>query len=278
MPCIRAQLQRAVQQLQTLPQSQPHLEARLLLSQATGWSQSTLLAWPERLLSPRQQADFQALIQRRCAGEPIAYLRKQQAFWTLDLRVSPATLIPRPETELLVEIALESLPAREALCIADLGTGSGAIAAALATERPRWQLLALEREVDALAIAAQNFRRYRLANVAPLQAHWLEPIGPARLQAILSNPPYIPQGDPHLRALRYEPSQALVAGVDGLQAIHQILRQAPSCLVSGGLLALEHGFDQGAAVRALFQRAGFSQIETRRDLSGQPRVTLGFRP
>ncbi len=275
MPCIRAQLQRAVQQL---PQSQPHLEAQLLLCQATGWSRTHLLAWPERTLSPQQQADFQALIQRRCAGEPIAYLRGQQSFWTLDLLVTPATLIPRPETELLVEIALEILPERASLPIADLGTGSGAIAAALAAERPRWQLLALEREVDALAIATQNFRRYRLGNVAPLQAHWLEPIGPARLQGILSNPPYIPQGDPHLQALRYEPSQALVAGADGLQAIRQILIQAPSRLVSGGLLALEHGFDQGAAVRALFQRAGFSQIETRRDLSGQPRVTLGFRP
>ena len=203
----------------------------------------------------------------RYQGEPIAYILGYQGFWTLDLDVTPDTLIPPPETELLVELALELLPAEAPLLIADLGTGSGAIAAALASERPAWTLMATDRSLGALGVAITNARRLRLNNLHTLAADWLAPIDSATLDAILSNPPYIPSTDPHLVRgdLRFEPAMALSAGPDGLAAIRDIADQAPSRLKPGGLVAVEHGFDQGPPVRALFAAAGLVRVEPRRE-------------
>ncbi|WP_338073137.1 peptide chain release factor N(5)-glutamine methyltransferase [Halochromatium salexigens] len=251
------------------------LEADLLLSLATGLERGQLFAWPERAVDAAQRQRFEQLLTRRVAGEPIAYLLQQRAFWSLELRVSRATLIPRPETETLVELALRALPADQALRVADLGTGSGAIAAALAHERPRWSLIGLERDPDALAIAALNAARLQLDNLSLMRGHWSSALGRASLDALIANPPYVRADDPHLGQgdLRFEPRAALVAGADGLLAIRALIADAPRCLKPGGLLAIEHGWDQGADVRALMQQQGLEAIETWRDLAGQERVT-----
>jgi release factor glutamine methyltransferase len=220
---------------------------------------------------------FDALLARRLAGEPIAYIRGRQAFWTLELKVTGDTLIPRPETELLVETALEVLPADAPLLVADAGTGSGAIAAALARERPAWTLIAIERQAGAATVAAENLRRCAPDNTRLLRADWLAPIAAGTLDAIVSNPPYIPETDPHLGQgdLVFEPRVALAAGPDGLTAIRRLADEAAECLRPGGWLLLEHGFDQDNAVRAILAEQGFRRAATRADLAGLPRVTCG---
>ena len=259
-----------------LPDASPRLEAELLLMEATGWSRTTLAAWPERSVEPAALARFGSLLARRLSGEPMAYIRGRQAFWTLDLRVTPNTLIPRPETELLVEIALELGRPDAMLRVADLGTGSGAVAAAVASERPAWQIIALDRSAAALAVARSNFRDLGLAGCHPLCGDWLGPIGKGRLDLILANPPYVPAGDPHLERgdPRFEPREALASGPDGLDAIRLIAADAARCLATGGWLAVEHGFDQGLAVRGVFAQRGLRAAQTRRDLAGNERVTL----
>jgi release factor glutamine methyltransferase len=276
---VRNALVAASARLGGLPDGSPRLEAELLLGAATGLDRARLLSWPDAPISSDTQRHLATLVERRARGEPVAYILGSQGFWTLDLEVSPDTLIPRPETELLVELALGNLPPTAGLIVADLGTGSGAIAAALASERPAWALVASDRSLGALAIAAANSRRLRLSNLFALAADWLATFAPGTLDAILSNPPYVPVGDPHLNRgdLRYEPHTALAAGFDGLAAIRTILDQAPGRLKPGGLLAVEHGFDQGEAVRALFGLAGLTRIETHRDLGGHERVTLAWR-
>jgi release factor glutamine methyltransferase len=277
---IGALLRGAAARLAGLPQALPGLEAELLLAEATGLSRAQLFAWPERALAPVQAARFEALLARRLAGEPMAHIRGRQAFWTLELEVTPDTLIPRPETELLVETALELLAAEAPLLVADAGTGSGAIAAALAVERPAWTLVAIERGAAAAAVAARNLRRCAAANARLVRGDWLAPIAPSSLDAVVANPPYIPAGDPHLGRgdLPREPRSALSAGADGLDAVRRIAPQALARLKPGGLLALEHGFDQAAAVTGILAARGFERIATRRDLAGQPRVTLGRTP
>ncbi|WP_295408482.1 peptide chain release factor N(5)-glutamine methyltransferase [uncultured Thiocystis sp.] len=277
---IAETLREAAAALSALPDSSPRLEAELLLTQVSGWSRSHLLAWPERALDPATAADFHALLARRLNGEPIAYLRGQQSFWTLELKVSPATLIPRPETERLVETALERLVPTAPLRIADLGTGSGAIAAALASERPDWRLIATDRSAPALLIARDNFRALGLGGIDTVQADWLSAFATSSLDAILGNPPYIPDADPHLVRgdLRFEPPSALGSGRDGLDAIRAIVADTRRCLRPNGLLAVEHGFDQAREVQRLFRAAGLDRIETRQDLAGLDRVTLGYRP
>ncbi len=276
-PTVRDILHAATAALAEIPESTPRLEAELLLARATGWSRATLMAWPERALHPTAASAFDALLARRLSGEPIAYIRGQQAFWTLDLKVSPATLIPRPETELVVETALERLTASASLLIADLGTGSGAIAAALASECPNWRLIATDRSTAALSIAVENFRALGLEQIAPLRCDWLGAFADNSLDAIVSNPPYVAERDPHLDRgdLRFEPVSALASGRDGLDALRAIAQDANRCLRPGGLLIVEHGFDQGAAVRALFGAHGLRDARTRSDLAGQDRVTLG---
>jgi release factor glutamine methyltransferase len=276
-------LDAAAADLAAMPQSDRALagfEAQILLCLATGWSRTTLIAWPERRVPADALARFQALLADRLAGRPIAYLRGSQEFWGLSLRVTPDTLIPRPETELLVEIALELPDDGSSRWIADLGTGSGAVAAAIASERPHWEVIALDRSASTLAVAARNFQDLGLVSCHPVLADWLRPLAPGRLDLILANPPYVADNDPHLERgdLRFEPRRALAGGADGLDAIRSIAEQAPRCLAGDGVLAVEHGLDQGASVRRLFSQRGLTDIETRRDLAGHERVTRARRP
>ncbi len=225
-------------------------------------------------------AAFEALARRREAGEPVAYLTGRRGFWTLDLATSPAALIPRPETELLIEAALARIPDDREVRVADLGTGSGAIALALAIERPRARVIAVDVSQDALALAAANARGHALGNVEFRRGSWFAPLSGERFDAVVSNPPYLAEDDPHLQQgdLRYEPRIALSSGSDGLDAIRAIAADAPAHLTAGGWLLLEHGYGQGAAVRALLQAAGFAQVATERDLEARERVTLGRAP
>jgi release factor glutamine methyltransferase len=268
----------AARQLAALPQASPRIEAELLLMDATGLSREQLIAWPDRVPAQADRARFDAHLARRLAGEPIAYIRGQQAFWTLNLRVTPDTLIPRPETELLVETALTLLPSDEALTVADAGTGSGAIAAALAAERPAWTLIAIELDGATAAAAAQNLMSGGWIRASILRSDWLAAIAADSLDAVICNPPYIRDDDPHLHRgdLPSEPLGALASGSDGLEAIRRVADHAPRCLRPGGMLALEHGYDQGAEVRTILAGKGFERIDTRADLAGHPRVSLGF--
>ena len=205
----------------------------------------------------------------------MAYLLGRREFWSLELRVSTATLIPRPETETLVEQALIALPKDAPLLVADLGTGSGPIAAALAHERPQWLLLGIDQSAEALAIAALNRAQLQLERVYLMQGNWSAALGSGSIDVVVSNPPYVRTDDAHLEQgdLRFEPRAALVSGADGLNAIRAIIADAPRCLKPGGLLAIEHGWDQGPQVRALMQQQSLREIETLRDLAGQERVT-----
>ncbi|MCP1625421.1 peptide chain release factor N(5)-glutamine methyltransferase [Pseudomonas nitroreducens] len=252
------------------------LDAELLLAAALGKPRSFLRTWPERVVSREAHDLYDRYLARRVAGEPVAYILGRQGFWSLDLEVAPHTLIPRPDTELLVETALALLPASPARVL-DLGTGTGAIALALACERLSWQVLGVDRIPEAVALAERNRERLRLANVAFRASHWFSAVNEERFSLIVSNPPYIPSTDPHLKQgdVRFEPSSALVSGSDGLDDIRLIIEQAPNHLENGGWLMLEHGFDQPDAVRDLLLSRGFSAVESRRDLGGHERISLG---
>jgi release factor glutamine methyltransferase len=207
----------------------------------------------------------------------VAYLIGRRSFWTLDLTVTPATLIPRPETELLVELALARLPSGSVGRVADLGTGSGAIALAIAHERPDLAVVATDASSAAVAVARGNAGANALRNVEFREGSWFEPLAGERFDLIASNPPYIAEGDPHLASLQHEPALALTSGADGLDAIREIVAAAPGHLQPGGWLLLEHGWDQGNAVRALLQAADFVEVSTARDLEGRDRIGLGRR-
>ena len=257
----------------------PRLDAELLLAQALGKSRGYLHTWPERELEASQHERYQAALARRRAGEPVAYILGRQGFWSLDLDVASHTLIPRPDTELLVETALALLPATP-LQVLDLGTGTGAIALALACERPAWQVTGVDRVAEAVALAQGNGTRLQLANARFAESCWFSALAGQRFQLIVSNPPYIAAADPHLSQgdVRFEPSSALVAGVDGLDDIRLIIEQAPEHLLAGGWLLLEHGFDQAEAVRELLVQRGFAAVDSRRDLGGHQRISLGQWP
>lgn len=263
-----------------LPGVEGRHEAELLLLHVLDKPRSWLFAHATDPVADADMAAFHALLARRVAGEPVAYLLGHRGFWTLDLAVSPATLIPRPETELLVELALARLPADTALAVADLGTGSGAIALALASERPQAAVTATDLSAAALDVARGNAARNGLARVRFVQGAWFEPLQGERFDLIASNPPYIASNDPHLQQgdLRHEPATALASGIDGLDDIRHIVAAAGAHLQPGGWLLIEHGWDQGAAIRALFEHAGFAQVHTERDLEQRDRVTRGCLP
>jgi len=255
------------------------LDAELLLAAAIGKSRSYLHTWPERIVSSEDAQTYAGYLQRRRAGEPVAYILGQQGFWKLDLEVAPHTLIPRPDTELLVETALELQPASPAQVL-DLGTGTGAIALALASDCPAWQVTAVDRVEEAVALAERNRQRLGLGNVQVLASYWFGSLAGQRFDLILSNPPYIRAEDPHLVEgdVRFEPSSALVAGTDGLDDLRVIVAQAPGHLLPGGWLLLEHGYDQAADVRALLSAQGFTDVASRKDLGGHERISLGRLP
>ena len=253
------------------------VDAALLLSHAARQTRSWLYAHGDDQADAGIVDRYEVLLARRMGGEPVAYIVGRRGFRHLELRVTPDTLVPRPETELLVELALERLPAGPAVRAADLGTGSGAIALALASERPRASVVATDASAAALAVARDNASELGIGNVEFREGDWFAPLDGERFDLVASNPPYIALGDPHLGQgdLRFEPAAALSSGSDGLDAIRRIARDAPAHLVDGGWLLLEHGWEQGAAVRALLSAAGFMDVSTAQDLEQRDRVTLG---
>lgn len=256
------------------------LDAEVLLAHTLACPRSRLRARPEEIPGTAARQTFMALVARRQAGEPVAYLTGIREFWSLPLAVSHDTLIPRPETERLVELALECLPSGRNGTVLELGTGTGAIALALASERPDCRIIATDVSPAALAVARANVVRLGVRNVSLLAGDWFEPFGDVRFDLIVSNPPYVADGDPHLTQgdVQHEPRLALAAGPDGLVALRRIVRGAPRHLVAGGVLLVEHGATQGGAVHALFQEAGFVKVATARDLAGYERVTGGSLP
>ncbi len=252
-------------------------DAELLLGHALQHDRAWLFAHATDPIEAAQAEAFAQLVQRRVDGEPVAYLVGTRGFWTLDLNVTRDTLIPRPETELLVELALARIPESAPARVADLGTGSGAIALSIASERPLASVIATDEYKAALAVAVGNARRNGIDNVWFRRGDWYEALGNERFDVIVSNPPYIESRDAHLRQgdLRHEPMTALASGEDGLDAIRAIARDAPRHLARGGWLLLEHGWNQGAAVRELLTQAGFVDVCTERDLEDRDRATLG---
>jgi release factor glutamine methyltransferase len=253
------------------------VDAELLLLHVLQQSRSWLFTHADDELDRNVQTAYAALVERRAAGEPVAYLTGRRGFWSLELEVGPATLIPRPETELLVELALQRLPSAAACRVADLGTGSGAIALAIAHERPRAQVVATDASAAALAVAQRNAQRHAIGNVVFVHGDWLDPLVSQHFDLIVSNPPYIESADPHLTQgdLRYEPASALASGGDGLDDIRRIVRDALTHLHPDGWLLLEHGWNQAAAVRALLAEAGYAEVFTAQDLELRDRISGG---
>jgi release factor glutamine methyltransferase len=254
------------------------LDAELLVATVLGCGRGALAANPERPLAAAQRQALEALARRRLAGEPVAYLTGRREFWSLEFEVTPDVLVPRPETELLVECALEAVREIERPAILDLGTGSGAIAIAVASSRADAAVTATDASPAALAVARRNAARHGLRNQRFLAGDWFAPVPAARFDVIASNPPYVAAGDAALAALAHEPQLALVADAGGLAALATIAAGAPARLAPGGRLLLEHGTGQGPAVRGLLEAAGFAGIRTWRDLAGHERVTGGIRP
>jgi release factor glutamine methyltransferase len=257
----------------------PRRDAEILLGHVTGKARTWILAFDETVLTGEQLAELEALLARRANGEPVAHLVGQREFWSLPLFVSPATLIPRPDTECLVEQALVRLP-QTACRILDLGTGTGAIALALASERADCKVTAVDFIPDAAALAARNAAHLALNNVTVLQSDWFSALKGQRFAMIVSNPPYIDETDPHLAEgdVRFEPRTALVAADQGLADLAHIIREGRQYLLPNAYMLLEHGWKQGEAVRALFNEAGYLDVETCRDYGDNERLTLGRWP
>jgi len=252
------------------------LEAEILLGHVLQQSRAQLYTWPHNPVSADQLSRFKALVTRRFNGEPIAYLVGYREFWDLSLTVSPATLIPRPETERLVEIALDLIPSEMPWHVADLGTGSGAIALAIAKHRPRCQVLATDLSMAALTIAQQNAHHLGITNLTFKKGSWCAPLSGLVFDFIISNPPYIAENDPHLGEgdLRYEPASALISAENGLNDLLQIAQSAPHALKKGGWLLLEHGFEQGDSVMNLLKVNGYNNIICYHDDGQRERATL----
>jgi release factor glutamine methyltransferase len=265
--------------LLTRASSSPRLDAELLLEHVTGLSRTQFRAAPERELPVQAAWSFQQLVKRRMQGEPIAYIRGHQEFWSLLFEVSPAVLIPRPETELVVERALALLDKDTAAQVLDLGTGSGAIALSIANERPQARLTAVDISKDALAVAVRNAARLHMSGVQFIHSNWYSGLDPnARFDLIVSNPPYIAFDDPNLQPMvrRYEPTAALLCGPTGLESLQAIAVGGRRHLLPGGWLIVEHGWKQAADVRALLARHAFTHVRSHADLAGHERVTEGI--
>lgn len=273
---LRELLADAARQLADVSQS-PRLDAELLLAAALKRPRSYLHAWAERIPELESSARFDAWLNRRRTGEPVAYILGWREFWSLELEVTPDTLIPRPETELLVELALERLPEDHQAMVADLGTGSGAIALAVALERPQARIVATDQSLATLIVARRNARRLNIASVEFRQGDWCAPLAGERFDLIVANPPYIAAADPCWQAgeLRFEPSRALIAGEDGLDALRAIIAAAPDHLKPDGWLLLEHGYNQGEAAPALLQEQGFVEVSDHQDTAGLSRSSCG---
>lgn len=255
----------------------PHLDANVLLAHVLDVARSWLLAHPEHCPDAAAAARYRRQLTRRGRGEPLAYLVGQREFWSLELAVTPAVLVPRPDTECLVEQALARIPAGRPIIVADLGTGSGAVALAIARERPAARIIATDASHDALAVARDNANRLALTNVTFELGDWFKPLEELRAACIVSNPPYVAEDDPHLTnaELSFEPRHALVADDGGLAALHHIIDHAPAHLMAGGWLLLEHGCEQRAAVASRMRQAGFVGLASYTDLGGRDRVTAG---
>lgn len=252
------------------------LDCELLLCHCLGKDRAYLYTWPEREVASPIEIEFRKLLERRQRGEPIAYLLGRREFWSLSLQVNNSTLIPRPDTERLVEVALDlPLPARAN--VLDLGTGTGAIALALASEKPSWRVMGVDVADEAVRLAQQNADELRISNAIFLQSNWFEKITLQQFDLLVSNPPYIAESDPHLTQgdVRFEPRRALVAAQNGLAAIIEIATAAKNYLRAGGWLLFEHGYTQGPAVRTLLAQLQYGDISTWNDWGGNERVTGG---
>lgn len=275
---VQQWLQTARQQLaQFVPPDEASMEAQILLMHVLSVNRAWLIAHATDNLTDMFIPKVESLLQRRLQGEPVAHILGSREFFGLVLKVTPDTLIPRPDTETLVEAALEKINGR--MRVLDLGTGTGAIALAIAKHAPACEVVAVDASASALAVAAENAATLQLSNVQFLASNWFAALHASKFDLIVSNPPYIESNDPHLQQgdLRFEPMSALASGVDGLQDIRQIIAQAPDYLHAGGWLMLEHGYNQAEAVQQLLHAAGLQQIQTLHDLGGNPRVTLAQR-
>jgi release factor glutamine methyltransferase len=283
MPAIAELLQQDQARLASalgLSVTDARFEAQLLMVQVLQVNRAWLIAHGDEALTDTACAQYCKLMERRLQGEPMAYIFGEKEFYGITLRVTPDVLIPRPETELLVEFALASIPVGAACRVLDLGTGSGAIAVSLATLRPQAEIVAVDMSSAALSVAQANAQRLALTNLHFICSDWWQqvPVTP-RFDVIVSNPPYIADSDSHLQQgdLRFEPITALAAGVSGMSDLQRIVSHAPDYLTATGVLLLEHGYDQGKAVRELLIQAGFSAVATHRDLAGMERVSTGQR-
>lgn len=273
---IEAALKAAINKLNESGSDSPSLDANVLLCHVLDKPRSYLLTWPEKVLDEKQQSDLNALLERRLSGEPVAYIIGEREFWSLPLKVSPSTLIPRPDTERLVEVALDKAQQIDG-DILDLGTGTGAIALALASELPKRKLVGIDLREEAQRLAIENAQRLNIQNASFLQGSWFSPLqSGTKFALVVSNPPYIEENDPHLTIgdVRFEPMSALVAQDNGLADIKLISEQARDYLLDDGWIMFEHGYQQGLAVREILHRFGYLKIETITDYAGNERVTL----
>lgn len=258
-----------------LDANEARIEVQCLLQAVLNVSRAYLMTYPERVLDADESSRYAGLVERRLQGEPVAYLLGEREFFGHAFKVTPATLIPRPDTELLVELALQRIDEMGVRRVLDMGTGSGAVAISIVYARPDLEVVALDASEEALEVAAGNAWALNVRNLRFLHSDWFSALEDGRFDLIVSNPPYIEANDPHLQGLRFEPASALVSGMDGLDDIRRIVAGARNHLNSGGWLMLEHGYDQAASVRDLLRQSGFAEVSSARDLSGVERVSMG---
>lgn len=276
MPSIAQAIKQASELLEKTSDS-ARLDAEVILCHVLNCTATHLLAWPEKILDEDQASLFNQLIEQRHIGTPVAYIIGSKEFWSLNFKVTPATLIPRPDTETLVEFILDKFSAEDNLSLIDLGTGSGAIAIAIASERPHWEITATDISTDALAIAKENACSHQINNIKFIESNWFEQVDEQQFDLIVSNPPYIAEHDPHLSQgdICFEPISALVAGETGMNDINRITLESKKHLKPNGWLVFEHGYDQKKLVYDCFNHYDFQEIAQLNDLSGQPRITTG---